>query len=88
MSCEELARRCGCRPEDLIAGKVAVLEEIPPSPALPEGKYRLIFDATKPHVNNKTKVLDQVDFPGAPEVEHLLAWALRCAKEGRPLGFL
>ena len=79
-------------PEDLVAIKLAVLEEAAPSAELPEGKYRLIGDASFSHTNNRVRVPNQVEYPGCPEVEAVIATPpLRRARgsaSGEPTGSL
>ena len=71
---------------------MAVIEEMPPPcPELPDGKYRVIFDATVPHVNNRMRVLDQVDYPSACELEDVLRYMREkaaVAGGGLTMGFL
>lgn len=65
---EEIAEACQCSPDELVVSKVACLQEGP-------DKYRTLMDSTKPRVNNKIRLLDQQEFPGLAEEEHVMQWS-------------
>ena len=67
----------------MVAACLACIEEEAPSAARPDGKYRTIFDDTAPHVNNKIRVQDQLEMPGAPELERIVSWSRRRSRRGR-----
>ena len=65
---EMIADYCGCTPEDLVLGKLAVIEEAP-------GKHRIILDETAPHTNNLIRPQDQHDHPGLADERIIMRWA-------------
>ena len=76
---DELAAFLECAPGDLIAGELAVFEEIEPSPDCSDGKYRVIFGATASRVNQLVRVRDQLEYPSAGELETIMRWAQKRA---------
>ena len=78
------AKACRCHERELVAARLACIEEEPPySATRPEGKYRATFDDTAPRVNNKIRVQDQMEMPGAPELQTIVSWSRRRSRRGR-----
>ena len=61
---EEAAEVCNCKPEEIVLGKLGVVDG-----------DRIIFDASASLVNNKIRLRDQVEHPGAQELRLMMSWA-------------